>query len=126
LEREDFERAAPTLRELEVAWTDQGRTGWLAIVKAAWLPVFASREAWPQFDDALEASRALLAESAIVEVDLARVYELAADVCRRSGDVERVALCWRLALSQWSALKAGDAILRVEARLQAAGHPATP
>lgn len=117
LEREAFDRAEPTLRELQAAWTAQGRTGWLAVVMTAWLPLRAADGDWAGFHRALEEARRLLAASGLIEMDVARMAELAADICVRAGRADLARQAWSLALDQWRALGAGDAELRVRARM---------
>jgi tetratricopeptide (TPR) repeat protein len=117
LEREAFHRAAPTLRELQVAWAAQGRTGWLAVVMTSWLPVRADEGDWSGFTQAMDEARRLLATSGLIEMDVARMAELAADMCARAGQPDLAREAWSLALDQWRALGAGDAELRVRARM---------
>lgn len=117
--RGDYDGAAESLRELEHLWSVRGRPGYLAIVHIAQLPCAAARGAWPVFHRHLAVAVPLLHECSLVDLDVARLAELAGALASRAGRPKEARAAWDVALDQWTALHAEQ---KVEELLIALEH----
>ncbi len=103
-----FSQARGLLQAAEEAFEAQGRPGYLAATHVAWLPCNAQAQQWEAWDHHMERGMFLLKQTALVDMDLARLAELGAQLASYQQQPERAADAFRLAASQWTAMDLRD------------------
>ena len=83
----------------------QGRRVVEGNVRAYLLPTLAAAGDWDELGAHLEASRAALAETGIMEEDIARMAELAGEIALERSRMSAAEACFLLSASQWAGLR---------------------
>ena len=106
----------------EVAGTlaDSGRAGMLAAVHAMRLLPLASLGLWDRFDREIWEAEQQLAHTGLVDLDVARLTQLAGEACASASEVDRAHRVFVLARDQWTAMGRFDEAVEVETQLEAA------
>ena len=108
------ERALTGLREdLELA----GRHGYVVYLLAIQLPVLASKGILPVWSTHFRETESWLAETDIVDDDIAWSAELAGKLWENAGNPEQARQSNRLAIVQWRALNKSEEAARVQRRV---------
>jgi tetratricopeptide (TPR) repeat protein len=118
IERDAFALAEPTLAELERAWTEQHRAGYLAFVHIAWAVCLAARSDWRGFRARMSHAIPMLETFSLVDRDVARLAGIAGELSMEGGRHEEAMMAWTLALDQWTALGLDDEALATTRRIQ--------
>ena len=109
--------ARPVLEEVLNVFLRQGTRGMAGAAHGCLMCCCAGLADWAVFDaHAQEAERALTA-SGFVDVDNARLAELAGDLCAAQGETVRAQVAWHMAQAQWRGLGRETDIARLATRL---------
>jgi eukaryotic-like serine/threonine-protein kinase len=119
-ERRQSRPALRGLDEIAGALVDSGRAGVLAALHAIRLSPLASLGLWDRFDRELWQAERRLADTGLVDLDVARFTRLAGEACASADEVDRAHRVLVLARDQWVALGRFDEAAEVEALLEAA------
>ncbi len=93
------------------------RSGYLGLSHTGMLPGAAARADWTAWDHHLNQAIQHLDLSAMVDIDLAVLAELAANIAHQSHQTARAQRAWQLALAQYQALDDQPGIDRTQAAL---------
>lgn len=88
----------------------------LAVCNACLLPCAIDADDLDDFDARLAVSVTLLDRTRLADLDAARMFEHAGDLCAARGEATRAAAAWRLAATQWRAVKNETHAAELEAR----------
>ena len=94
-------------RALETAldtFVRQGRRPMVGAVHACLMPCVAGVGDWGAFDRHADAAERLLAETSLVDVDIATMARHAARAAESAGEPARARRAWALSAAQWAAL----------------------
>jgi len=119
-QRSQHRPALRGLDEVAVALAEAGRSGLLAAVHAIRLAPLASTGAWDRFDVELRQAVRKLADTGLVDQDVARFAHRAGEACVAAGEVERARRVFVLARDQWVTMGRFDEAAAAEAALEAA------
>jgi serine/threonine protein kinase/tetratricopeptide (TPR) repeat protein len=117
VEEGQYARARPVLEDVLNIFVRQGTRGMVGAAHVCLMACCAGLDDAAAFDlHRAEAEHALSA-SGFVDVDNARLAELAGDLWELTGDTMRAQLSWHVAREQWRALGRGLDAERLDARL---------
>lgn len=105
MEVRDFTLLEEILKELMERALSQQRQGFIGILEAKSLPVHSAMGRWEEWEKSLLRSRTFLEEGGIYEADLARTYEIAAEVASEMGREREAFQASALATWQRNALE---------------------
>lgn len=109
IERGRFDEARRTLEECLLTVERRANRKMMGCVHICLLPAMLALEQPLEFDRHLRQAAALLGETGFVDVDNARMAELAGDIAAGSKDLERAKEAYVIARHQWRALgRAGE------------------
>ncbi len=112
-----FAQADPIMADVLNILLPTKRSGYIGLAHTGMLPGAAARADWPAWDLHINQAIHHFELSAMVDVDLATLAELAANLAHQAHQLERARQAWQLALEQWQALDDGIAAQRVQAAL---------
>ncbi len=116
-QRGEYEAARELLEAGLPVLERAGQRGFLAFLHVSLLPCAAhaaDRNAW---DSHYAQAHALLAETKMVDTDIAASAELAGDLQQAAGDAERARQAWAIARAQWESLGDEARVAVLDARL---------
>ncbi len=105
-----FVEAGALVEKVLHAALEQGRQVLVAAAHVLLLPCAARNHDWHGWDEHLGGATALLDELEVVDVDLARHAQLAAELAAQHGQQGRAIGAMKLAYEQWKALQREDEI----------------
>ena len=112
--------AAHTVLDAALALLEaRGRHGLLGCVHAEHLPCAAAIGDWRAWDEHYESAMALLAQTPMVDPDIAWPTQLGGDLAAAAGEPRRARSAYELSLTQWRALGLTQKIVEVERSLAA-------
>ena len=113
-----FEDAETQLEALEQRWRAENRPGYLAYVHVAALSCAAAREDWRCWEEHALYADELLHDTSLVDLDIAKLSEMAGDMAHALGRVDLANQVWATAIDQWTALGNSERVASIEQRLQ--------
>ncbi|MBA2663354.1 MAG: tetratricopeptide repeat protein [Bradymonadaceae bacterium] len=114
-----FAQADPIMRQVLTTLLPTRRGGYIGLAHMGMLPGCAARADWTAWDHHVSEAALHLEQSAMIDIDLAQVAEMAAQLARDGGQSARAREAFDLALNQWRALGREDRITEIEAQLEA-------
>jgi predicted ATPase len=117
-QRGDYPEARVRLERGLVAFEEQARKNPLAWVQVVLLLCDAGQRDWLSWDRHWQAIEALLGETHYLDLDIATVAEMAAELAEAAGELARARQAYELALAQWKALGRGAEAERVKETIE--------
>ncbi len=105
-----FLEAGSLVEKVLEAALEQGRQVLVAAAHVLLLPISARNNDWHSWDDHVAGATELLTELEVVDVDLARHAQLAAELAAQHGQQGRAIGAMKMAHQQWKALQREDEV----------------
>ena len=115
----EYQAARGVLEQTVVSLDREGRRWFLGAVHSALLPCVAIAGDWPAWDEHINMAQSLLAETNVVDSDVAWTLELGAEIAEEAGQPGRARDAYNAALAQWRILGDDTRARDLEAILEA-------
>ncbi|MGC6493416.1 MAG: serine/threonine-protein kinase PknK [Myxococcota bacterium] len=110
--------ARTILERLEPVWLRQGRRGYVGVAQVAQLACAADLQDWVTWDRLVPSAEQRLRDTKLVDLDVARLAEHAADTARKHGKMACARAAYRMAYAQWRELGDEDGMTRTSHQLR--------